>query len=272
MRHEEIKHGEIPDSGFSSSKAMSLHPVNGRLPDVLDRISGSTLVIPTVSIGNIPQLVIDLFIYNLEDVQLVGRLDPILLYPYAGPADYVEGSKPAVKTSAALEVYYSARHNLTVVQQRTPVLPGHEQEFLTEVIDRFITAGQFGRVLVLQSDDQGLIPDEYSGKTFKVWTNCLAQKLETALSLQDQSLVATVNRSDEVSQAAYFIFKHLKNLEPEEMALSIFAYEGDNAGHALQLYGAATQLIGVETKSENVPKSWGGLYGRSEVPAGMLYT
>lgn len=51
-------------------------------------LDGTTLVIPAVSIGSVPQLAIDLL---LNDASLslvkVGRIDPSFCFPFVGPSE-----------------------------------------------------------------------------------------------------------------------------------------------------------------------------------------
>lgn len=52
-------------------------------------LSGTTLVIPAVSIGSVPQLAVDLLLHD-PALQLVkvGRIDPSFCFPFVGPSDF----------------------------------------------------------------------------------------------------------------------------------------------------------------------------------------
>ncbi|VEU22121.1 DEKNAAC103149 [Brettanomyces naardenensis] len=274
-------------------------------------LKGSTLILPIVSIGNIPQLTVDLLTYNLPDVRLVGRLDSTFLYPLASPSDYVEGdsdhSVNPVTTTTALEVYYCERYNLTLLQQRSPILPGCTRRFFTELIKPFIELFEFKRLVILQSNDQGLKEDRYSNNRLQIWTNDLAKNLELSLSLEDKTQLATVNECSEISPVGEFLLKKLDEAEvsktttsdlflplesgiatglrelrieqrrlyyepAENIVLSIFAYEGDNSADAETLYRTVIKLLNVEEKGKVVtPKSWSGVYGQRVAPVGMEF-
>lgn len=51
-------------------------------------MQGTTLLLPAVSIGSVPQLAIDLLLHH-PDLKLrkVGRLDPSFCFPFVGPSD-----------------------------------------------------------------------------------------------------------------------------------------------------------------------------------------
>ncbi|GMG56463.1 unnamed protein product [Ambrosiozyma monospora] len=165
--------------------------------DVLSQLTNSTLVLPIVSIGNIPQLSVDLLIANFPDVKLVGRLDDTYLYPFASPIDTIVGplspnslkhqeldndAHPGIST--ALEIYYCEKLNVTLLQQRSPLIPGLLLKFLKDLIKPFIQSMEFKKVVVLQSQDKGLVevadlgPLPAGAELFSIWSN-----LETSLEL-----------------------------------------------------------------------------------------
>ncbi|QPG74594.1 hypothetical protein FOA43_001925 [Brettanomyces nanus] len=293
---------------------MSFHTLSKLNPlDILESFTGSTLILPVVSIGNIPQLALDILVYNLPDVHLVGRLDSTWLYPLVGPADYIEGKPKSSETnvSTPLEVYYCQKYNVTLLQQRTPILPGSTQHFFIELIKPFIELCEFRRVIVLQSNDQGLRQDKYSNKRLQLWTNDLAKNLEISLNMESkESQMVSVNDCDEISPVGDFLFKKLE-AEQEEQAnksiemgrstsnlfrlidsartmelseakvkktekrecivLSAFAYEGDNTQDAKLMYESLIKMMGIEMGQITTPKSWKGVYGKEEVPTGLEY-
>lgn len=51
-------------------------------------LQGTTLIIPAVSIGSVPQLAVDLLLHHAElKLVKVGRLDPSFCFPFVGPSD-----------------------------------------------------------------------------------------------------------------------------------------------------------------------------------------
>ena len=56
-------------------------------------LEGTTLIIPAVSIGSVPQLSIDLLLHHPElNLVKVGRIDPSFCFPFVGPSDSTNGS------------------------------------------------------------------------------------------------------------------------------------------------------------------------------------
>lgn len=54
----------------------------------LPSLQGTTLILPAVSIGSVPQLAVDLLLHSAElHLVKVGRLDPSFCFPFVGPSD-----------------------------------------------------------------------------------------------------------------------------------------------------------------------------------------
>ena len=88
--------------------------------EVLAKLKASKIIIPTVSFANVPQLAIDLLISNLDTIK-IGRLDDQYVYPFISSIDPPVSSTENVKIEGvctSLEVYYSEKYNLTLLQQR----------------------------------------------------------------------------------------------------------------------------------------------------------
>ncbi|RUP44003.1 hypothetical protein BC936DRAFT_150088 [Jimgerdemannia flammicorona] len=80
-------------------------------------LAGSTLILPSVSIGNVPQLTTDLLV-NTFGLNRVGFLHDETVIPIAGAREETQGAGVTV----AIEVFQSADRKWTVVQQRAPLI------------------------------------------------------------------------------------------------------------------------------------------------------
>ncbi|KAH3668071.1 hypothetical protein OGAPHI_001825 [Ogataea philodendri] len=270
---------------------MSLHPVHGQDPlTALQKLEGSQLIVPVVSIGNTPQLATDLLIHTFA-AKLVARLDDIYLYPFASPVDYVD--KPATGITSGLEIYYCEDQNLTILQQRTPILPGLTKRFLSELIVPFINMAKFSRVLVLQSNDMGLREDKHANHKYLLWSNQITKIIET---LQvSESGVAVVRESTELDGVGKLVIEALEQ-QPSPTAklapavsgslslnaqahasidaafLSMFVYEGDNSDDSKLLAAEALKVLNIQGPSKwTQPVSWRGVYGNKQVPSGLEF-
>lgn len=190
---------------------MSFHSIPPLNPiDTLCRISKSTLILPIVSVGNIPQLATDLLIHNLH-CKLIARLDDDYLYPFASPEDFIEGAVPNTsKISTSLEIYYSDEAKITVLQQRSPVLPGYQNRFLTDLLIPFIISTEFSNVIVLNSatpdSDLAVGP---ANKRIKLYSNNLAS-LFTKVNLDDSNSV--IESTSEIKDISPSPLSFLTNL------------------------------------------------------------
>lgn len=126
-----------------------------------------TLIIPTISIGNLPQLTIDLLISSLN-LEKIGYLDHTYLHPFISPLD---SSLPGI--SLPLEVFHSIKHNLTLIQQRSPIISGFLNQHL-QLLNPFIS--KFNTVFLLDSVEgiscgTGAVVDEYE------WSAVVREKI-----------------------------------------------------------------------------------------------
>ncbi|KAG7825058.1 hypothetical protein KL909_001350 [Ogataea angusta] len=270
---------------------MSFHPIHGQDPiKVLKQLEGSQLILPVVSIGNTPQLAADLLIHTLP-AKLVARLDDIYLYPFASPVDYVDDPKQGI--TSGLEIYYNELHQVTILQQRSPILPGLTAKFLKELIVPFVRMAQFGRVVILQSNDAGLREDKDVDHLFLLWANDIAKTLET-FKISDNSigvisdkpdldgmgkliLDAFEDRNEDSSSLGPVVKGSLKlastpSASIDAIFLSIFVYEGDNSDDSKQLASQLLRVLHVDEPAEwTTPISWRGVYGNKQIPVGMEY-
>lgn len=219
---------------------MSFHSVQGENPiDALNKLQNSTLVLPLVTIGNIPQLAVDLLIHNY-DLKLVGRLDDTYVYPFISPQDYV-GDERKAGFSTALEVYHSETLKLTVLQQRSPILPGFTKVFYEELIIPFVATAEFSAVYLLNSSDLSLSDERW----FQVFFNedPISTKLQQ-LDLAEPSLkVDFVSNPSEISKTCADIITGIQSIQSEnesrqteaDLSKDLAAYLKSNFPHSLPL-------------------------------------
>ncbi|KAI1317269.1 Proteasome assembly chaperone 2 [Mortierella claussenii] len=135
---------------------------------------GTTLILPSVSIGNVPQLATDLLLATL-DLDRVGCIEDENVIPVLGPADQVH--RPSLQTassssssvsqqhstgskqgsqgtglSMAVEVFQSKDKHWTIIQQRSPTVH-HRSHHYTDNLVQFIKESQFEKVVLLASAD-----------------------------------------------------------------------------------------------------------------------
>ncbi|KAJ1644368.1 hypothetical protein J3B02_003988 [Coemansia erecta] len=235
---------------------------------------GSTLVVPAVSIGNAPQLAVDLLINTLQMLR-IGVIDSPLLTPISGSAGYDHLGSQA--RSLPLEVYQTNDAKWTVLQQRSPPLPKHHRKFASELL-QYIKSGGFSRVVVLASSDAALRTDELiDGSQIRTLSvNCLDEELAARLKGLSLGELNADGRGGSMSRGADGLKLTLKRLHSagvtrplielcEQAGIPTFAMvsfvnEGDNVPDAIALANAANAVLGVAAESEvsqwRPPQSW----------------
>ncbi|CCF60611.1 hypothetical protein KAFR_0K02550 [Kazachstania africana CBS 2517] len=126
----------------------------------------TTLLLPLVSTGNVPQLSVDLILHSLSDeFEFVKSIDSTFLHPFVGPLDYgIDQTEPVLYTqssfletpsvkkfSTALELFYNKSKRVYVLQQRTPTIQGYLNNFIKDTLIPLIKELQITNISVLDS-------------------------------------------------------------------------------------------------------------------------
>lgn len=116
------------------------------------KFEGCRLIVPSVSVGNVAQLAVDLLISSLR-LRRVGWLrDPALLPLVGNDAFDHTPSRRAGYLHTAAEVYCSEELKLVVVQLRAPIAKGCSQSFVSNLIG-WTKESLFSEVVVLTSSE-----------------------------------------------------------------------------------------------------------------------
>ncbi|ODV80167.1 uncharacterized protein CANTADRAFT_49206 [Suhomyces tanzawaensis NRRL Y-17324] len=231
-------------------------------------LEGTTVVLPSVSIGNIPQLAIDLLIHTLG-FQKIGTLDDRYLYPFASPVDLVD--KALVGVSNAIEVYYSETHNLVAIQQRSPIIPSFVETYVSEIVLPFILGHKFAKVYVLDSSDAGLVENVVQGRIDSYTSaDFLNQSLESLNLNNQEPLAAPYSHLSYVRSLVSIPRKEEGFSSLDINVLVTHVYEGDNFGDGEALANELINVLGLAKVAKwNRPISWLGVYGDKPVPIAM---
>lgn len=241
---------------------------DGSIKDFEETIKATKLIIPAVSIANVPQLATDLLIHNFG-FKRIAHLQDQYLYPFASPIDYPLIQSFEAGISTALEVYYSKDANLTLIQQRSPIIPTFAKKFVKDIMAPFINDNTFEEILLLDSGDSGLkenIPPSY----IETYTNeDLLSKSMDSLKLSDN--IVSLN---DLSYNHSTYFKYLIDTVSGKFSLNvlvIYVYEGQNFYEANVLAEKVVNKVGLEPPSTSwiKPISWEGVYGDKPVPIAM---
>ncbi|VFQ68351.1 unnamed protein product [Cuscuta campestris] len=260
------------------------------------RFSGNckTLLLPALSIGNVGQLAVDLFVSSLR-ADRVGFLDDPNVLPCVGNDAYT--AAPPGQLSLPLEVYESSSCELSIIQQRSPVVKGMMVQFARNLAD-FAAASRIQHIVLLSSLDFGRWQsiDMSSGlQTYYLSSSSLDGKDDECERLGFKMLqeynpsqrmwkylsnLAENGEEDwpfeELENEDYLaslpfaaLFSCFKAKGVKVTCLMCYCSEGDNIPEAFHLAEAASQLLSLSTKSFGgnevgkwiVPFSWKSVYG-----------
>lgn len=233
---------------------------------------GTTLVLPCVSIGSVPQLGVDLLVQAPQlHFRRVAFLDASDCVPFVSPAE--PGSGDAFCT--ALDVYQSPL-GITAVQQRSPVIRSQKEHFAKQLA-AWIQDAQFAQVLVLTSMDAALRTDKELPLTF-VSLRPRARDVPSDAPLVHRVSTAfpafapphTPEDAVPPVPGGGVTRTLLEHLPANSVALAMFCAEGENRPDAHALIGQVAKLLQLplaEPLAE--PPSWRTVYG--EGPNPMLY-
>ena len=193
-----------------------------------------------------------------------------------------------------LELFFNKSASLYVIQQRSPIINGYENQFFKDVIIPLIQELQIASVIVLDSagalDCTIPISNSHYQSQFAEAT-CqiepieeMTRQFQTHLQLENQSQ-SHVNKSFKfnedsfqesfsVDQPVYKLLYHLlyhSRLPLKSIKyLSKIVHEGDNSWDALQVCGKLGELLpSLNTTQLVSPISWKGVYGARPIASGF---
>ncbi|KAI8349869.1 PAC2 family-domain-containing protein [Mortierella sp. GBAus27b] len=242
------------------------------------RLKGTTLILPSVSIGNVPQLTTDLLLATLA-LDRIGCIEDENVVPVVGPADRPHESSSSASAGAtptlslAVEVFQSKDGKWTVIQQRSPTVRHRSHHYVDNLV-QFIKDAGFGLVVVLASADGARRIDiqlRSSSPVRYVSSPALSKELlETIKGLGIEQL----ENVPRIPNGGIARRLHSLSQEQEIPILSIvkFAMEGDNAPDAIFLANVLNTIFKVYVPNQQqaaqgegwkFPKSWDSLYGNT---------
>jgi proteasome assembly chaperone 2 len=128
-------------------------------------LTGSTLIVPAVSIGNVGQLAIDLIIETSKALK-VGRFADENILPCCGAGSYSHIPGP----SFAMELFtLPGNSNTFLLQQRAPVAPGLQRQFADALVSWAHSVG-IAKIIILGGLDGSFRrDDQLQGSQLRYW-------------------------------------------------------------------------------------------------------
>ncbi|KAJ7680534.1 PAC2 family-domain-containing protein [Mycena polygramma] len=238
-------------------------------------LKGKTLIVPVVSTANVSQLAADLLIASLS-LGRIGIFDSAFLVPVVGSRE------DGVGVSTPLELYGKTGLDIVVVQQRSPTLKSHKQEFIKTLLDFIETSGVASALFLSgvdlsnRTDSQMLTPTYQirPTNTVPLSSTPLARLEElpipqysspvpqyplqsTADSEQDVPFIPGGSLTRRILQT----FASSQSSVPTAAILQ-FVLEGDNRADAALLASVVVAVFGLSIGGFKEPRSWKrGLFG-----------
>ncbi|KAJ1922208.1 hypothetical protein H4219_000070 [Mycoemilia scoparia] len=160
--------------------------------------NGSTLILPSVSMGSVPQSTIDIIIATLK-LNRVGYLESAFVEPISGPLGLKHLPN---KRCHPLEIYQTQDRKYTFMQQRSHTLKNSANELVDDIV-KFIEKSGFEQIILLSSADADYRRDEQiQGSPIQVLScsdasaKLLAKKLE-ALNLNSKPISINQKKDNE---------------------------------------------------------------------------
>ncbi|KAK2582598.1 hypothetical protein KPH14_004886 [Odynerus spinipes] len=243
-------------------------------------LEGYTLILPSVAVGNVAQLTVDLLIASLN-LQKIGQILTSAFIPIVGLDSYSETSE---HLSTTIDVYAGVNNQIIVIQIRSPFVKSLNN-FYNDLLE-FVTENKISKVVILTSSyayektDTQLNITEFR---YIPSTNILTdnkQIFEDLQWIQYESTHIPSSNNEELTHIpgggfAKNLFDFLSNNNIPCIILFKFCSEGDNIPDALDLINYLNQWMKLLQNNSNgsliikYPPSWKYLFGN--VPSAETY-
>ncbi|XP_042891164.1 proteasome assembly chaperone 2-like [Penaeus japonicus] len=202
------------------------------------QLNGFTLVIPSVSVGNVGQLTIDLLISSLP-TKKIGIVHHPAIHAMVGGDPYNPKSKE-VTTSADLHLVQE--HSLVILQIRSPLIKHEKQKFLEELVAWCKNTGIKDVVMLASCNAYERWDSQISGTQLRYYINVpesCEQMLRSVGAAELEERTDEFGKKHRFLSGAGFVQPFMDICELPVATLIKFVDEGDNRGDA---YALATYL------------------------------
>lgn len=228
-------------------------------------LAGYTLILPSVSVGNVGQLAVDLLITNLT-TEKIGIIHHPAIYPLVGGDPYDPDSNNVI-TSADLHLV--SQLSLVIMQIRAPLIKGERENLLTELAAWCKSVGIQDLVMLASCNAyERWQYNQITGSQLRYLTSKAPQKdIEMLKSIGSSELEERIddfgNKHRFLSGAGFV--KHFMDVcDLPVIALFKFVDEGDNTQDAVALVNylnAWKKLIQSANPTWKAPFSWRNMFG-----------
>ncbi|ORZ35016.1 PAC2 family-domain-containing protein [Catenaria anguillulae PL171] len=227
-------------------------------------LRGSVLIVPTVSTGNVPQLLGDLVVSSAAESPFarIGSLASPYVLNVVGPDAFGSPNHLAMP----IEVYHSPARKLTLLQLRSPVIQGFGAQF-SQALYAWAQSVGFKQVLVLASADaayrtDSLIEGTPSFRHLHIATSDPPLSLTTTETKHLESELAQDCKLPGSGFLAPLVATAREHQSTVPTAVFLtFAMEGDNLQDTMMAFAKVANVVGLRGVHPRPPVSWAELYG-----------
>uniref|UniRef100_A0A0P6J9J7 Proteasome assembly chaperone 2 n=1 Tax=Heterocephalus glaber TaxID=10181 RepID=A0A0P6J9J7_HETGA len=247
-------------------------------------LSGCTLLLPAVSVGNVGQLAVDLIISTLN-MSKIGYFYTDCLVPMVGNNPYATAEENSTELSINAEVYSLPSRKLVALQLRSIFIKYKSTSFCEKLLS-WVKSSSFAKVIVLSSSHSYQRNDlQLRSTPFRyLLTPCMQKSVENKIKSLNWQEMEKTPCIPEMSDSDYCVripgggitralYKESCSKEIQMVVLLKFVSEGDNVPDALGLVEYLNewlQIIKPQLQSNDpapsalpwkIPSSWKLLFG-----------
>ncbi|XP_075984858.1 proteasome assembly chaperone 2 [Anticarsia gemmatalis] len=223
-------------------------------------LSGYTLVIPSVAVGNVGQLASDLVVSSLSMTKIALVYSPALI-PMAGYDPYKLGS---TTIAGCCELYLCESRKIVILLLRAPLVYKYAKQFLTEVVEKF--KAESIKDIVILTSSFAHEKRHIMTSPFRYVTNDLCpyiSKLKTLDWVEHEPKEETLKIIG--GGFAALLYEIIKEKSVPCLVIYKFASEGDNIPDAYEMVhylNTVVPLFDDDLYSKLIhPPSWNLMYG-----------
>eukprot|EP01132_Coremiostelium_polycephalum_P010386 gene10386-12757_t len=239
------------------------------------KLEGTTLVWPALTLGNIGQLTIDLLVNTFKCTR-IGYINDPFIVPIVGNDSYTPNGQGVLSTS--VEVYQSPNKQITIVQQRAPIIEGHIKLFAKK-LHQWIHQQQFKEILFIASTNANKrVDSQLEGVQIRYikTENICKESIDRVAMIKVPEMERESRYMDEVVQLGsrltglgkelYTLLQSPQSTVPF-LCLNLFCSEGENTIESLEMADFVAKYLDFvkvdQTTPTNfvTPNSWSLLQG-----------
>lgn len=223
-------------------------------------LEGYSLLLPSVSVGNVPQLTIDLLITNFKLKKVSTVWHPAII-PCVGTDPYFDGEE----LCTACELFINKEMKIIAMQLRSALEPKHGLSFfhkLREELDNY----KLKRIIILTSIFDYELHDIKSNKFFYLYDSDSYEENSDMQKLQRDE-----RGSYNLNGGGFALKLHEILNKNTSFIVGKYVSEGDNRPDACALLIKLLPLVGIQDKMLEFiyPSSWKYVFG-GPAPLGIF--